>query len=252
MGQDTLLIVDDECADVMACYFSHRGFVVHTATDGREAIELAAKLSPDLVLLDINLPVIDGFEVLEELKKREIQTRVVMFSAYFNDRNTAIRCIRNGACDFIDKLELDPSEIADRIRKYILLEKTLNVRVADTTPIVDKLIRRTEELTTQLDEIANENALLRSRNLKREVAAKSVYVLLALLGVSVLFKVGVVAAGLSLGLLFLVLVLLLMIPMDRIQRVSAEFSRLKTRLTLGVGKSPTSASNTTARKPRRG
>ncbi len=232
MLKDKLLIVDDENAELMGIIYADFGFEVFTASDGRTAVETAARIRPDLVLLDIKIPVLDGFEVLEELKKREIETRVVMYSAYLDYSDTAIRCIKSGACDFVHKLDMLPEEMAERIRKYILVEKTLNLRVSDTTPVVDKLIHRTEKLTIEVDKLESENARWKTRNYRAEIITKSVYITLSIAAVCLLFRFGLVKSGLEITFVFIVLFILLMIPIDRIQRISAQLAKLKTKIRL--------------------
>ncbi|MFZ5517399.1 MAG: response regulator [Candidatus Zhuqueibacterota bacterium] len=247
---DKILIVDDEpdISTLLKRYFEKTGYDVSTAIDGREAVEIAAKVNPDLVLLDIQLPVLDGFEVLEEFKKRGVETRVVMFSGYFKDRDTAIRCIRNGACDFITK-PVDIKELSNKIKKYILVEKTINLQIADTTPVVDKLIGRTEYLETEVDRLEAENACLRKKDFRKEVISKAIYIALSVISVYSLSKTNVLEGGISVGLIFVLLFLFLMIPMDRIQRVSAQISKLKTQITMKSEGTPTKSSSR-RRKPR--
>jgi CheY-like chemotaxis protein len=64
-----LLVEDNELsADMLTRRLRKRGYDVHLATDGQQAIEMAAALLPDLVLMDINLPLIDGFEAIRRLR----------------------------------------------------------------------------------------------------------------------------------------------------------------------------------------
>ena len=99
-----LLIVDDEpqIIQVVAGILQDEGFEVTTAPDGETALKLAAAEPPDLVLLDINLPGLDGLEVLSELKKRQPWLPVIMISAYGSVEN-AVKATRLGAYDFIEK-----------------------------------------------------------------------------------------------------------------------------------------------------
>ena len=99
-----LLIVDDEpqIIQVVKGILQDEGFEVTTAPDGETALKLAAAEPPDLVLLDINLPGLDGLEVLSELKKRQPMLPVIMISAYGSVEN-AVKATRLGAYDFIEK-----------------------------------------------------------------------------------------------------------------------------------------------------
>ena len=68
---DKILIVEDELTlqETLAYNLEHQGYQVFTASDGNKAIELAKECNPDLILLDIMLPGIDGFEVCRILRK---------------------------------------------------------------------------------------------------------------------------------------------------------------------------------------
>ena len=99
-----LLVVDDEpqIIRVVSGILQDEGFEVTTAPDGETALKLAAAEPPDLVLLDINLPGLDGLEVLSELKRRQPLLPVIMISAYGSVEN-AVKATRLGAYDFIEK-----------------------------------------------------------------------------------------------------------------------------------------------------
>jgi two-component system nitrogen regulation response regulator NtrX len=101
---ETLLVVDDEPQIVQAVsgILRDEGFEVLTAPDGEAALSLLDNKVPDLVLLDIALPGIDGLDVLQELKQRYPALPVVMISAYGSVEN-AVRATRLGAYDFIEK-----------------------------------------------------------------------------------------------------------------------------------------------------
>jgi two-component system nitrogen regulation response regulator NtrX len=100
----TLLVVDDEPQIIQAVsgILQDEGFQVLTATDGEAALQLVAEQVPDLVLLDIALPGMDGLNVLQELKRHYPYLPVVMISAYGSVEN-AVRATRLGAYDFIEK-----------------------------------------------------------------------------------------------------------------------------------------------------
>ncbi|MCK9375525.1 MAG: sigma-54 dependent transcriptional regulator [Syntrophobacterales bacterium] len=100
----TLLVVDDEpqILQVVSGILRDEGFEVVSAPDGETALKLVGEAAPDLVLLDISLPGIDGLEVLQELKRRFPSLPVVMISAYGSVEN-AVKATRLGAYDFIEK-----------------------------------------------------------------------------------------------------------------------------------------------------
>ena len=67
-----LLVVDDvhEVADTTAAYFALLGYDTRTAYDGRQAVQAATEERPDVVLLDLNMPVLNGFEAAQEIRSR--------------------------------------------------------------------------------------------------------------------------------------------------------------------------------------
>ena len=100
----TLLVVDDEPQIIQAVsgILQDEGFEVLTAPDGETALKLVGQRVPDIVLLDIALPGMDGLDVLQELKRLHPYLPVVMISAYGSVEN-AVRATRLGAYDFIEK-----------------------------------------------------------------------------------------------------------------------------------------------------
>ena len=102
--QGTLLVVDDEPQILRAVsgLLQDEGFEVLTAPDGETALKMVAAEVPDLVLLDIALPGLDGLEALTELKRQHPLLPVIMVSAYGSVEN-AVKATRLGAFDFIEK-----------------------------------------------------------------------------------------------------------------------------------------------------
>ncbi len=100
----TLLVVDDEpqILQVVSGILQDEGFEVLTAPDGETALKRVGEDVPDLVLLDIALPGMDGLEILDRLKRQFPMLPVVMISAYGSVEN-AVKATRLGAYDFIEK-----------------------------------------------------------------------------------------------------------------------------------------------------
>ncbi|HET6272708.1 MAG: Response regulator [Bacteroidetes bacterium] len=99
-----ILVVDDEDAlrTVLSNELTSEGYDVSTASDGDEAISTIQKGLYDLVLLDIKMPRLNGFEVLKFVKEKHPKTKVVMLTG-FADLKNAIESKKLGAEDFVSK-----------------------------------------------------------------------------------------------------------------------------------------------------
>ncbi len=102
--KNSILVVDDEDAlrTVLSSELESEGYVVATAGDGDEAISVLQGKLFDLVLLDIKMPRVDGFEVLRFIKERYPATKVIMLTG-FADLKNAIESKKLGAEDFVSK-----------------------------------------------------------------------------------------------------------------------------------------------------
>lgn len=102
--KSSVLVVDDEDAlrTVLTSELSNEGYEVRNASDGDEAITELQKAKYDLVLLDIKMPRVNGFEVLKFIKEQQPKTKVVMLTG-FADLKNAIESKKLGADDFVSK-----------------------------------------------------------------------------------------------------------------------------------------------------
>jgi DNA-binding NtrC family response regulator len=100
----SVLVVDDEELLVRSCarILEHEGFVVRTALRGREALELAARHRPDIILSDLMLPDLDGLEVLQEARQLDPEVLVIMITG-FATVDSSVAAIKAGAYDYIPK-----------------------------------------------------------------------------------------------------------------------------------------------------
>ncbi len=109
----TLLVVDDSKAiqRTLQKHFTESGYEVLTAGDGPEAIEKVESTHPDIVILDIRMPRMDGLEALEKMKEIDSDLNVIMVTAMEDMQNT-IRAVQLGAYEYINKpLDLDKLEV---------------------------------------------------------------------------------------------------------------------------------------------
>jgi DNA-binding response OmpR family regulator len=113
-----VLVVDDEpmVRDVLARYLQKEGFAVDVAEDGERALAVSASTAPDLVLLDLMLPRIDGLEVFRRLRERT-PTPVIMLTAKGEETDRVVG-LELGADDYITK-PFSPREVVARVRAVL-------------------------------------------------------------------------------------------------------------------------------------
>jgi two-component system nitrogen regulation response regulator NtrX len=99
-----VLVIDDETGirEAIRMTLEYEGYKIDEARSGQEGLDKAAKVPYDAILLDIKMPVLDGIEVLENLKEQRITAPVVMVSGH-GDVHTAVECTKRGAYDFLEK-----------------------------------------------------------------------------------------------------------------------------------------------------
>ncbi len=98
--------------------------VVGEATNGKEAVELTAKLKPDVVLMDLVMPIMDGIQATKKIKAQHPQTQVLMLTS-FSDRDHVIPAIEAGAAGYQLK-DIEPDDLVESIRKLMRGENTLH------------------------------------------------------------------------------------------------------------------------------
>jgi UDP-3-O-[3-hydroxymyristoyl] N-acetylglucosamine deacetylase len=102
--KNKILVVDDEEAlrTVLSTELEGEGYQVSTAGDGEEAIKILGSQQFHLILLDIKMPNVDGFQVLKFVKQKQPSTKVIMLTG-FADLKNAIESKKLGAEDFVSK-----------------------------------------------------------------------------------------------------------------------------------------------------
>ena len=131
----TVLVVDDEpkIVDVVREYLEHAGFSVRTAGDGPAALERARALAPDLIVLDLGLPGLDGLDVARQLR-RSSRVPVIILTAR-GDEVDRIIGLEIGADDYLVK-PFSPRELVARVRAVLR-----RVDEHDTTADDEALVR---------------------------------------------------------------------------------------------------------------
>jgi len=120
-----ILIVDDEPAnrDLLVRLLTREGYEADTVSNGEDALVLLESLSADLVLLDVGLPGLDGFEVCTLIKERpETRLLPIVLVTGRGDRESRIKGIRSGCDDFLAK-PFDIDELKARVRSLVRLKQ---------------------------------------------------------------------------------------------------------------------------------
>lgn len=114
----SLLLVDDDAdlRSLMSEFFAEHGYQVTTAPDGAKGLELARQPHFDLVVLDVMMPGLDGFAVLEQLRKTS-KVPVIMLTAR-TETSSRIHGLESGADDYLPK-PFDPQELLARVRAIL-------------------------------------------------------------------------------------------------------------------------------------
>ena len=164
-----VLIVDDESVNrrLLEVMLKPEGFVLLTAASGEEALEVVAQQSPDLILLDVMMPGIDGYQVTARIKSNPATKNIpIIMVTVLNDRTARMNGLTAGAEDFLSK-PVDHAELCARVRNLLrlkaygdyydnysdVLEREVVLRTAD-------LLERTKTLEQQAMVLAEQAALL--------------------------------------------------------------------------------------------
>ncbi len=118
-----VLIIDDDpfIADMYVLKFKDERFDVATARNGKEGLKKIEEFDPDVILIDVVMPDMDGFHVLEELKKQGGKQHKIIMLTNLGQKEDVERGIGLGVTDYMVKAHFTPSEVVDRVRG--LLEK---------------------------------------------------------------------------------------------------------------------------------
>lgn len=119
-GKKIFFVEDDaDLADMLTAYFQVQGYRVATAGSGEDAVKMIGEFLPDIAVLDIRLPDIDGYEVCRRLRKnRHTQDLPIIFLTEKRDRSDKLTGLELGAVDYITK-PFDVQELRLRVRNAL-------------------------------------------------------------------------------------------------------------------------------------
>jgi len=110
--------------------------VIAAVAEGSEGLQLAEKMQPDIILLDLRMPDMNGLEVLQEIKKRAIKIPVVMLTTS-NEEQDLVEALRNGAQGYLLK-DMEPDELVGALRD---IEKGKNVVAQGLTDVLARMVQ---------------------------------------------------------------------------------------------------------------
>lgn len=116
-----LLVEDDEyLIGIYATKFELEGFKVLKASDGKRGFKLAVKETPDIILVDILMPGMNGFDLIKKLKNEEKTKNIpVVILSNLGQEKDVRRGIKLGVADYLIKVHLTPTEICERVKEII-------------------------------------------------------------------------------------------------------------------------------------
>ena len=115
----TVLVVDDAAFMRQRCMklLNDHGYDTVSAVNGREAVEKYQSEKPDVVLLDITMPDMDGLEALKQIMALDKNAKIAMVTA-IGQQNMVIECLKSGAKDFVVK-PFDPGRVLEAVKKMV-------------------------------------------------------------------------------------------------------------------------------------
>ncbi len=155
---DTLLIVDDNLKNlkVLLDLLKDHGFDISVARNGEEALERAGRRPPDLILLDVMMPGLDGFETCRRLKANETTREIpIIFMTALTDVESKLKGFEAGGVDYVTK-PLEYQEVIARLNTHLTIRR-LQQDLADKNA---ELQTKNEQLQQALDQVKLLSGLL--------------------------------------------------------------------------------------------
>lgn len=167
MAERKLLIIDDEenIRKMLKRSLEAENYQIELAFNGEEGLQKAKEDDFDLILLDLNLPGMDGIEVLENLREEDNLTPVLIITGY-GSVDSAVKVMKLGAIDYLQK-PFNPEEIKEQIQE-IIERKGISDKNVDKFKDYESLIVRAKAAINQRDFSLAENLLQKANNIKSE------------------------------------------------------------------------------------
>jgi DNA-binding response OmpR family regulator len=121
-GKAHILLVEDDVflSNIYQKKFEMEGFKISTADNGEKGLADAKRKKPDIILLDVLLPKLDGFAVLEKLKEDPATKEIpVILLTNLGQKDDVEKGLESGAADYLIKAHFKPSEVVDKVKKIL-------------------------------------------------------------------------------------------------------------------------------------
>ena len=161
LTQWSILAIDDDEATLglLEDLLSLSGFRVFTAGEGQQGIERFSEERPDLVITDIQMPGMDGLELLQRVRSVDDLVPVILVTGH-GDLDNAVRALRRGAHDFLLK-PINADILLNTVRKGLEHSRLLRLEKHYRRVLEDRVAERTRELAERTDELARTNEFMR-------------------------------------------------------------------------------------------
>ncbi len=157
-AEEAILLVDDNPTNLQLLFetLDGRGYKLLIAKDGKAALSIAGKARPNLILLDIMMPEIDGYEVCRQLKADPATAEIpVIFLSALTETKDKVQGLDLGAVDYVTK-PFQPDEVIARVNTHLTvyrLKRALDQKNKELQEANDLLEERVKERTAQLEEL---------------------------------------------------------------------------------------------------
>ncbi len=154
---EKILIVDDEDANLrlLTQWLIPLGYAIEIASNGEEAVRKARDSRPDLIILDIMMPVMDGYEACKRIKADldTANTPIIMVTA-LHDKESKLKGLEAGANEFLSK-PIDRSELIIRAKNLLAIKASADFMLRHYQILEDEVRKRTLELDDSMRDLAN-------------------------------------------------------------------------------------------------
>ncbi len=119
-----ILLVEDDalCASLYATKFEREGFEVVHACDGEEGLSIAEATLPDVMVLELLIPKLDGFEVLRRARRMSALARMpILILTSLAEKASVERCFQEGATEYLIKAHVSPSDAVREVKRALQL-----------------------------------------------------------------------------------------------------------------------------------